>query len=885
MSLRRFFHRLRQDRERAEEMRAHVDLAVQHYIDQGLSPADARRRATLRFGNMRAHREGVDDMNRLPILDVLGRDLRYALRILRRTPAFTLTAIGTLAVVIGANTAVFSVADHVLLRPLPFPEPSRLALTAVNVQSPKGNSTDAWVDGRMWEAIRDRVKSADRAVFVSGSGGVNFNLGSAAAFVKQQRVGAGFFRVLGVAPLHGREFAPEEDQPSGPKVAMLSYRLWRDAFSSDPDVTSTTIMLRGEAYRIVGVMPEGFVGTDPADVWTPVRASTKGEGSGTNYQVVTRLNPGASWDQLNAELASFSTPDLFASVMNPTSIDPAKGVRVWLGSQPMQSALVEAEREPILMLSAAVAVVLIIACVNIASLLLARGGARRKELATRMALGSSRAAVIRQLMVESLVIAALGGVAGVVLGVIGLEGLKALAGKTFTDWQHVSVDGRVLAMTAGLSLVTSLAFGLVPAWQASRIDVQRGLADGGSRSIAGGSRHWLRRTLVVAEVALGCVLLICAGLLIHTFAKLSRLEPGFNPNGITTASVSLQDARYTTAARINHLIDDSLAQLAASPGVESAAVSLELPYTRLLNLGTRFVDEKDGHVANVSYVTSGFRATFDIPLKAGRDLTPADRAGAAPVVLVNEAFVRIYSKDHDVIGRHVLMSNASREIVGVIGDVQQKAGFFADGMVRGPVTQAPAVFAPASQMDDSFFTLVHQWFRPVWSVRAASPDAGRLLQAAIGSVDPSLPAAEVETMAAVRAAALAEQRLMMTLVAVIAGAALLLAAMGLYGLIAHSVSERTREFGIRLALGATAGQTIRDVASSGVTLALIGAAIGGGLSILAVRMVRSLLWGVEPSDPTTYVSVLGFLLIVALVSSLLPALRLLRLDPAKTLRD
>ena len=824
-------------------------------------------------------------MSRMSFLEMLGRDLRYALRVLRRTPAFTLAAIGTLAVVIGANTAVFSVADHVLLRPLPFPDPSRLALVAVNIQSPKRSSANVSVDGRMWEAIRDRVTSADRAVFVDGAGGVNFNSGGSAAFVKQQRVGAGFFRVLGVAPLYGREFAPEDDQPAGPKVAILGYSLWRDAFGSDPAVIGRSIMLRGEAYGVVGVMPQGFVGTDPADVWTPLRASTKGEGGGTNYQIVMRLNPGVTWDQLDAELASLSVPELFASMMNPKSIDPAKSVRVWLASQPMQSALVEAERQPILMLSAAVAMVLVIACVNIASLLLARGGARHKELATRMALGSSRAAVVRQLMVESLVIAACGGAAGVALGMLGLDALKSLSGKTYADWQLVAVDGRVLAMTAGVSFVTSIAFGLVPAWQASRIDVQRGLADGGSRSIAGGSRHWLRRTLVVAEVALGCVLLVCAGLLIHTFAKLSRLNPGFDPNGVTTASVSLQDARYKTSDRINALFDDSLARLSTTPGVMSAAVSLELPYTRLLNLGARFSDERDGHIANVSYVTSGFRATLGIPLKQGRDLTATDRAGAAPVVLVNEAFARLYSKGRDIVGRRLVLSNETREVVGVIGDVQQKPGFMTTGMVAGPVTQAPAVFVPASQLSDGFFTLVHQWFRPVWSVRSASPDAGRLLQAAIGSVDPSLPAAEVETMAEVRAASLAEQRLLMTLVGTIAGAALLLAAMGLYGLMASSVSERTREFGIRMALGATAGQTIRDVASSGVTLALIGAAIGGGLSILAARLVRSFLWGVEPGDPATYLSVLGFLVIVALASSLLPALRLLRLDPAKTLRE
>lgn len=881
MSVRNYFRRSRRDQDRADEMQAHIEQATQHYIDQGVEPDEARRRAQVRFGNVRAHREGVDDLHRLPFFDALGRDLRYAVRVLRKTPAFTITAVATLAVVIGANTAVLSVADHVLVRSLPYPDASRLALIETHRTSPNDVDTGTWVDGVMWEAVRDRVHVADRAVFVSGSGGVNFNLGNAAAFVKQQRVGSGFFRVLGVAPALGREFSIEEDRPDGPRAAMLSYALWRSAFGSDPAVIDRSIMLRGEPYRVVGVMPEAFAGTNPdVDVWTPLRASKDGEGGGTNYQTVVRLNPSVTWDQLDAELRAVSTPELFASM------GKLKGQNAqWLSAKPMQAAMVEEEREPIIMLGAAVSAVLLIACVNIASLLLARGGSRQKELATRMALGAGRRVVIRQLMAESVVIALIGGAAGLALGWLGLEALKQLAAETFSDWKSITIDGRVMAITAGLSLVTSVVFGLVPAWQASRIDVQRGLADGGSRSVAGGSRHWLRRTLVVSEVALGAVLLVCAGLLIHTFAKLNSLNPGFDPSALTTASVSLQDARYTTAEQVNHLFDDSVATLQATPGIESAAVSLELPYTRLLNLGARFADEKDGHTANLSYVTAGFVKTFRIPLKAGRDLAPTDRAGTAPVVLVNEAFARLYSKGRDVVGRRLRVSGTEREIVGVIGDLQQKGGFFTAGMVAGPLTQAPAVFAPASQLSAGLFTLVHQWFRPVWTVRSSSRDAGKAVAAAIASVDGQLPVAEVQTMADVRASALAEQRLMMTLVGAIAGAALLLAAMGLYGLIAHSVNERTREFGIRMALGATAVQTMRHVAGAGVSLALVGAAIGGGLSMLAVRLVRAFLWGVEPSDPLTYVAVLGFLIAVAAVAGVLPALRLLKLDPVKALRE
>ncbi len=880
MSLLRFFKRSSRDADRAAEIQSHVDLATEHYITEGLSPADAQREARRRFGNTRAHQERVDDLHRPPVFDALRLDLRYALRMLRRTPAFTVAAIATLAIVIGANTAVLGLVDHILLRKLPYPDPDRLAFVATNRHSPSDSDTGTWVDGTMWEAVRDRVTTADRAAFVRGSGGVNFNTGSTAVLVKQQRVGAGFFRVLGVAPLHGREFSPEEDVKGGPRLAVLSFALWRSAFGGDASIVGRSISLRGEPYTVVGVMPEDFRGTDDVDIWTPLRPSTTGEGGGTNYQAVVRLSPGASWEQLNSELRAMSSRDLMASMGRMPQQDDQ-----WLSAEPMQAAMSEGDRQPLALLSAAVAMVLVIACVNISALLLARGASRQKELATRMALGSGRAAVIRQLMVEALVIALCGGAAGLAVGVLGLEALQQLAGETFEGWKNAAVDGRVIALIGGMSVLTSVLFGLVPAWQASRINVQRGLADGGSRSIAGGSRHWLRRGLVVAQVALGVVLLVCAGLLIRTFAKLDRLDPGFEINGLTTASASLQDARYETAERINHLFDESLSRLAATAGVESAAVSLELPYERLLNMGVRFTDQEQGRTVNVAYVTPDFARTLRIPLKRGRDLAATDRTGTAPVVLVNETFARLVSKDRDPIGRRIRLSGVEREIVGVMGDVKAKTSFVMNGMTPGPITSPPEVFVPAAQLSDAFFNLVHQWFRPVWSVRANRADTARIVRDTIASVDPLLPMATEQTMAEVKAAALGQQRLLMTLVALVAGAALLLAAMGLHGLIAHSVSERTREFGIRLALGATAAQTVRSVAWSGLSLTVIGAVIGAAASIYAVRLVKSFLWGVEPGDPLTYAGAMASLILVAAVSSVLPAMKLLRIDPAKTLRD
>jgi hypothetical protein len=352
--------------------------------------------------------------------------------------------------------------------------------------------------------------------------------------------------------------------------------------------------------------------------------------------------------------------------------------------------------------------------------------------------------------------------------------------------------------------------------------------------------------------------------------------------------VSLQDARYADPVAINQLFDRSVAALQATPGISSSAVTLELPYERLLNMGTTFTDgalNGSGRMANLSYVTPAFTSTFGIRLVGGRTLLDSDRAGAPPVVLVNEAFARLYSQDVPVIGRRVRIGGELREIVGVTGNVQQRQSFSGAGIVGGPITTLPAVFAPASQLSAPVFKLVHQWFRPVWSVRASGVNVSEAIRAAISSVDPRLPVAEVRTMAQVRGESLAVQRLMMTLVGVIAAAALLLSAMGLYGLIAHGISERRREFGIRLALGATRAQTIRAASMTGVFLALAGGALGAALSIPASRLVASLLWGVTTADAATYVGVVVFLLVVAAIASLAPAMKILRLDPAKTLRE
>ena len=879
----RWWARAGRERQRAEEMRAHLDLYVDELVARGRTRAQAERESRLAFGNPRVKLEEIHQMTRLPILDSVGRDLRYAARVLRRTPAFTSTAIVTLALVIGACTAVFTLADAILLRPLPYPDPDRLGVIVTVSQSPQGADTQQRQDGTAWEWIRDRAVTMDVALAASSFGrSVNLVVDNAAAAVSQTRVSAGYFRVLGMAPLAGREFTPDEDRPGGPAVAVLSHQLWQRLFHGDPGAVGQSVLLRGERYEVVGIMPEAFRGPgNSSDVWTPARPARTGEGGGANYAVIARVRPGHSWADAAGELARLGQA-LFAERGLP---------KRWLSIVPMKDDLVQGVREPIQMLAAAVGVVLLIACVNLAALLISRAGTRTKEIATRMAIGSGRAAVVRQLMAESLVLSVAGGALGLLIGQLGLVSLKALGSDVFQEWERVTLDARAIVVTVGLSVLTSFLFGLVPALQASTFDINAALTDGGTRSTAGRSRQKIRRLLVVSEVALGVVLLVIAGLFIRTFVGLRTLEPGFDPTQLTTARVSLQDARYRQAVRINQLFEDSLSALERVPGVEAAAVSLELPYMRLLNSGFTFADEAPDPnfwpMANFMYVTPRFFDVLRIPVPLGRAFTPEDRAGAPLVAVVNETFLKSWARGVNPVGRRLGRGPTSREIVGVVGDVQvTNSGIQFPGRASAPIMTSPLVFIPAAQTSDGFFQTSHTWFSPVWTVRAgSSANAVQILPRAINSVDPLLPVTDVRSMAAVQTAALSQQRLLMTLVGVLAVAAVLLAAIGLNGVIANSVMERRREFGIRIALGATAGGTIRRVAAGGLALAAVGTVIGGVLSLAIVRLVQSFLVGVQPRDPMTYAGVALFLLIVATVASVLPALRILKLDPAETLRN
>jgi predicted permease len=812
---------------------------------------------------------------------MIADDVKYGWRQLIKAPGFSITAILTLGLAIGANTAVFSLVDAVLLKSIPYPEPERLGTmgaiyTRGGAEVDRG---DVALDGGGWEALK-RQSAVDAAIYSGLSSPVSLVAQARTISVEPQRVSAGYFRVLGVAPAIGREFTAQEDVTGGPALAVLSDRLWRTVFSGDPAVVGQSIVLKGESHLVVGVMPPHFRSNFDADLWTPIRPSTTGEGSGGNYLVVVRLKDGVTWPQAAGEAGA---------ALDSTSARRTSDSGVTLSHTvvPLQQQMTNDVRLPLLLLSAGVGVVLMVACVNLAGLLLARAGRRTREIATRLAVGGNRRAVVRQLLIESVVLAVCGGLFGLAIGAAALEALKATAADLLlTPWGDVALDARVLSVTLGLTMLTAILFGLVPAIQATRLDVQAALAEGGTRSIAGGARGWPRRVLVVAEVALGVVLLVGAGLLVRTFMYLQNQPAGFDPDNVIAVSASLEDARYEKHENVEQLFRRSLERLRTLPGVESAAISLGLPYERILNMGARIINgatQSDFVFTTVTYVTPGYFETLRLPVVGGRTFRDSDTATSAPAVVVNEAFAKRHFKDRDPVGQYIRASGGVREIVGVVGNVQQRGGF----NNFGPIDALPGFYMPFSQFSPGGLRTIHGWFSTAWIVRQSSAGAVSepVLRRAMSEIDSQLAVSAVRGIGDVRNATLSRQRILMLLVAALGGLALFLAAIGIHALIASGVSERMRELGIRMALGATVGQTIRDAALPGIAMATAGLAIGCAIAYGASGLIRSLLWGVKENDPLTFAAVVGALLTVAVAASVMPALRVRKLDPVSLLRS
>ncbi|HEY7387121.1 MAG TPA: ABC transporter permease [Bryobacteraceae bacterium] len=856
------------------ELRDHIEKYRDDLVSRGVAPDEAEFRARCEFGSVVTVKEDVREASGLAWPDALARNFRFALRMLRKNPFFALAAMLVLALSIGANVAVFAVVDRLLLRPLPYPEADRLARVSIVTRSSRGEDEDTSVDGRTWEYLRDRVHSLDLALQAQPKP-VNLVASGGVQYVPELRVSSGYFRVLGVKPLIGREIDPAEDHPGGPPVAIVSYGLWTSKLGNDSRIIGSKILLRGEPYTVLGVMPPGFVSIPPAEVWTPLRPSTSGEGGGTNYALLARVQPAYRIEQAEAELNVLSSsPD--------AQPHRASGISIGYRLVSVQRAAADDRQiplgPPLLILWAAVGVVLLIGCINVAGLILARGATRRQEIATRLALGSGRRGIAAQLLLESSLLAAAGGITGLALGYVFLRALNQLAAKPLDLAQPAGIDFRVLGAGAATILLTAILSGLYPAWSVAGLDIREALATGGRTTR---SRFRARRGFVVAQVALSMVLLVGFGLVLRTLVQLTELSPGYDGHRVLTASLPLQDARYSTAASINRLYSAGLARLREYPGVEAAGVGLTLPYERALNDGVRVIDgpraRPENRIANVTYVTPGYFEALRFRLLRGRLFTGTDRADSRPVAIVNESFVRRFLKDDEPLGRHL---GGNREIIGVVGDVQVP-GFGA------PLSTFANLYLPVMQIQDDYFQLIHRWFAPSWVVCASGPQSAiaSAMRASLASVDPLLAFSEFRPMDEVRRDAFGLERLESVLFGALAGLALMLCAIGILGLMVQTVVERTREFGIRIALGSSRSHAVFAIASQGIVLAAVGTAIGIGLSLWAGKLFQGLIYRVKATDPVTFAVVSLTLLSAAATASLLPSIKIARIDPARILRE
>jgi len=814
----------------------------------------------------------------------LWNDIRFALRQMRKNAGFAAIVLATLGLAIGANTAIYSVLNAVLFRSVPYPDPDRLYVL-MGEYTYRGAATDNVQTGRQFLLVRDAAPGLDTAAY-AGESGVNFAAGNRPEYVQHQRVSAGFFRVLGIRPLYGREFTRQEDTPSGPALAVLSYSFWQRVFRGDRAAVGRSIVLRGEPYTVVGIMPRDFRPAAPVDVWTPLRPSPEGEGSGSNYGAIARLKPEVTLAEAEGQLKALSRV-----IQEAGYTEGPRGAQFEERLIPYQRGMTGPMREDnslrreLLLTWGAVLMVLLIGCVNIAGLLLARSGARSREMATRMAVGGSRARIVRQLLIESLVLALGGCAVGIAIGSYAIDGLRRMGAAQFELWRPIAIDWRVMLAMIGIAAATAIVFGLAPAIATSRIDIRSVLVEGG-RGMAGGRRRWTSAALVIGEVALSLVLLVAAGLLVRTLAHLNGLNPGFDTRNVVAAEVSLQDKRYETSAAINGLFRETLDGMRRIPGVEAAAVALTLPYERPLNRAFRTEDgvDREAHMAEWVYCTPEYLSTMRIPVLRGREFRASDTAQSAPVLIVSQSFAARYFPAGNALGGHIRRKGAAFEIVGIAGDVEMHSGL---NPANGPISIEPTIYFPAEQADDAMFGLLHTWFSPKWVIRTRGTVRGieGRVQNTVGTADPLLPVAQFHTVDELRGRYTSDQWYLATLFSVLAGLAVLLAAIGLYGLVGRGVVERQHEIGLRLALGATAQQTVLETMKPGLVLGLAGIALGTIASLAGARLLKRMLWGIPATDPVTLVSTVLILSTIIAAASLIPSLRILRLEPAESLRN
>ena len=860
------------------ELDFHVGELTERLVRQGRDPVEARAEAERRFGDYARVRTACVDIDRgwerqrrwRQLVADLWQDLRIGARALAKYPGFTVSAV-VVGLGLGAATVMVSVINAVFVRPLPFPEPDGI----VSVVRYQPSGVAASHSQAVVALTRDHSRAFSALAGIGVSPGVNLASDRGSAYIRNIEVTAGFFRVLGVEPHLGRAFAREDERD--PSTVVLSHAVWSGHFGGDPDIVGQDVRLGGRPHTVIGVMPPGFWSYEEADAWTPFRPDPRG--MDINYRLIGRLAPGWSAAQAEAELRALAVSlrdqlPVIAESPGGAPDEPRPGV------QPYRDVLAARSRGMVWLLTAAVGAMLLIVCANTAGLQLARAVGRRRELAVRSALGAGRGRLLRQLLTENALLSTAGGAVGILAGAGGVRGLASTQPQ-LAVW-GIAVDAPVLLGSLGIALATGLVFGLLPGLLAVRGRPADALHGGRSRGVTAVRGSWLRRSLVVTQIALCTVLLAAVGGFLRAFVELSSSELGFEPANVLTARASLQGPDYRSRDAVSALYRLTLAELERVPGVEAAAVASNLPVERGLNLPLR--EAPGGRiVASIDwrYVTGDYLRVLRIPLMAGRAFSETDhRPAAPPVALVNEEYARRFGGGRAVVGSQLQMTiiefdDRVREIVGVIGDVRS----------RGVTATLPTVFVPVEQVPDELLELAHQFIPVNWALRTREDPAGLIqsVERVVREADPLLSITAFRSMDDVVGGAIAATRFRTFLLGLFAAAALILAAAGLYGLVAYAVAQRTKEIGIRLALGASGRHVTARFALQGVALAALGAVVGAGGAVLVTELLRRLTEA-QPLDPWTIAGIVLVLGAVSAAATVVPARRAARVDPMLTLR-
>jgi putative ABC transport system permease protein len=867
----------RYEREMEEEMRFHLALQIEQNLSSGMATEEAHYAARRQFGNQTWLKEVSREMWSLNSIETLIQDLRYGARTLMKSPGFAFVAVLTLALGIGANTAIFSVVNGVLLRALPYYEPERLVMVWADrpiLQAQIGLAdfpvaVADFVDWRNQNHVFEHMAALrPQRMNLTGVGEPESVIGL--------RASASLFPLLGSRFTTGRAFLPEEDRAGADRVVVISHGLWQQRYAADPKLIGQKITLENEAYTVIGVtapdfqfprrgeVPSYFGVSTTVDLYLPI-AFTPAELNDRQMNrigVIARLKPGVRVGQASAEMNAIARR--LTEQYPQTNAD--KGVRL----APLHQQAVGKARTALLVLLGAVGFVLLIACANVANLLLARAAGRQKEIAIRAALGASRWRVVRQLLTESLLLAISGGAAGLLLAWRGVELLLAVAPDNLPRAYDIRLDTRVAGFTLLVSLLTGIVFGLLPALQASKINLGATLKEGG-RDSGGLLRRRLRGSLVVSEVALAFVLLIGAGLLIRSFARLTKIDPGLDPRGVLTVDILLPLTKYRDGRSVA-FFQQTLERVRALPGVEAAATVNPLPLSGGHSSGAFGIEGRPSPTdrafnAGLRIISPDFFKTFRVPLVNGRLLAESDGANAPPVVVINESLARKYFADEDPLGKRITLG-ATRAIVGVVSDVKHSAlDEEAKAEIYLPMAQAPTpLMSLAVRVNGD----------PMQMVAAVREQ--------VRAVDKDQPISKIETMERLMDKSVAPRRFNLLLLGVFALVGLALAGVGLYGVMSYTVTQRTREIGVRMAMGAQRGDVLRLVIGEGMKLALIGALLGLGGALALTRLLKTLLFEVSATDPLTFIAIGAALIVVALLACWIPARRAASMDPLVSLR-